>query len=332
MEAIIENRLNGQIWRELSLEQGRREQYVSREFMVQNTDGTMRGVADLSHLLDQLLRKRRPSRVFLRVLMSGDRMLSMDLRSGYNHFRLHPDMRKYFTVRIVMADGTERYFQYLVLPFGWSRSGYWFSREVQRFWTMVKRMLGYRVLSYVDDYAIAPSLGRTASFADSQRASRRLDALLLRHGLTRHASKGVWGDGSQCLQHLGLVVDTVRGLFAIPAKKLDAILSIYRQLLTRARRNRRLVRADSLESFIGKAQSMRLAVPDTAFHLRALFDCTLPSEDDGFDDFTFLGKQCRTSTRTARLSYPALKDLGIWRDLPNQVHHRPIWPEVSNRL
>jgi hypothetical protein len=50
MEAIVEKRLSGQIWREMSLEQGRREQYVSREFMVQNTDGTMRGVADLSHL------------------------------------------------------------------------------------------------------------------------------------------------------------------------------------------------------------------------------------------------------------------------------------------
>jgi hypothetical protein len=52
MEAIFEKRWIGQIWRELSLEQGRREQYVSREFMVQNTDGTMRGVANLSHLLD----------------------------------------------------------------------------------------------------------------------------------------------------------------------------------------------------------------------------------------------------------------------------------------
>jgi hypothetical protein len=52
MEAIIEKRLHGRIWRELSLEQGRREQYVSREFMVQNTDRTLRGVADLSHLSD----------------------------------------------------------------------------------------------------------------------------------------------------------------------------------------------------------------------------------------------------------------------------------------
>jgi hypothetical protein len=70
MEAIVEKRLNGQIWRDLSLEQGRHEQYVSREFMVQNTDGTMREVADVSHLsdhFDSIATKRRPSKVFLRA-------------------------------------------------------------------------------------------------------------------------------------------------------------------------------------------------------------------------------------------------------------------------
>jgi hypothetical protein len=102
------------------------------------------------------------------------------------------------------------------------------------------------------------------------------------------------------------VVDTVRGLFGIPAKKLDAISSFSRLLLTRARRNRRLVRADSLESFIGKAQSMRL-----------------------FDDFDFSWETMPYFHSYARLSHPALKDLGFWRDLPNKLHHRPIWPEVS---
>jgi Reverse transcriptase (RNA-dependent DNA polymerase) len=299
--------------------------------MVQNKDGTMRGVADLSHLSDRygsIATKAEALEGFSASLMPGDRMLSMDLRSGYNHFRLHSDMRKYFTVRIVMADDTERYFQYLMLPFGWSRSGYWFSRLVQRFWTMVKWTLGYRVLSYVDDYAIAPSLGSPASLADCRRAWRRLDALLLRYGLTRQPSKGVWGDGSQCLQPLVFVVDTVRGLLAIPTKKLDAISSFSRQLLTRARHNRRLVRADSLEKFYRQSSEYAMAVPDTAFHLRALYDC-VPARATASMPLTFLGKRCRTSTRTARLSHPALNDLGFWSDLANQLQHRPILPEVS---
>jgi hypothetical protein len=45
--------------------------------------------------------------------------------------------------------------------------------------------------------------------------------------------------------------------------------------------------------------------------------------------FTFLGKSYRTSPRTTPLSHPALKDLGFWRDLPNQLHQRPIWPAAS---
>jgi hypothetical protein len=79
-------------------------------------------------------------------------MLSMDLRSGYNHFRLHPAGRDYFVVPVKLMDGTVRYFRYLVLPFGWYRNGYWFSRLVSRYWATIKSRFGYRVLRYVDDY------------------------------------------------------------------------------------------------------------------------------------------------------------------------------------
>jgi hypothetical protein len=83
-------------------------------------------------------------------------MLLIDLRSGYNHFRLHPAMRDYFVVSLKLTAGTLRSILCLVLPFGWSRGGYWFSRLVFRFWTTVKSRFGYRILSYVDDYLICP--------------------------------------------------------------------------------------------------------------------------------------------------------------------------------
>jgi hypothetical protein len=71
---------------------------------------------------------------------------------------------------------------------------------------------------------------------------------------------------------------------------------------------------------------MRLAVPDTAFYLRALCDC-VPARTTASMPLNFLGKSCRDSPRTARLSHPALKDLGFGRDLPSRLHHGPIWPE-----
>jgi hypothetical protein len=139
----------------------------------------------------------------------------------------------------------------------------------------VKTTLGYRVLSYVDEFAIDPSLGRVATVSDCRKVPRIVGDLLLTFGLTRHPLKGVWGDGSQCLEHLGFVTHSRRGLFGVPDSKLAAISSIDQQLLQRARRNRRLTRRDSLESFMGKAKSVRQEVPDTAFRLRALYDITV---------------------------------------------------------
>jgi hypothetical protein len=98
MGAIIEKRLKGHIWRALSREQGRREQYASREFMVHNTDGTLRGVAELSHIsvhYDSIATKVETLEGFFASLMPGGRLLSTGLRSEYNHFRLHPSMWKY---------------------------------------------------------------------------------------------------------------------------------------------------------------------------------------------------------------------------------------------
>jgi Reverse transcriptase (RNA-dependent DNA polymerase) len=166
-----------------------------------------------------------------------DTRLSMDLRSGYNHFRLHPAMRDYFLISVKLTCGTVRYFRYLVLPCGWYRSGYCFSRLVSRFFTTIKSRFGYRVLSYVDDYLICPSTGRASTKMDCLRASARLYKLLLRYGLTRHPKKGVRCGGSQVLQHLGFVIDSVRGSFGVSASKLDKVSSMAQALLMRVRCN-----------------------------------------------------------------------------------------------
>jgi hypothetical protein len=51
--------------------------------------------------------------------------------------------------------------------------------------------------------------------------------------------------------------------------------------------------------------------------------CTEPGS--GWDPFRFIGRRLRV-TPTTRISHPAMKDVKIWRDLPQKLHHRPIWP------
>jgi hypothetical protein len=52
VETIIERRLRGRIWREIQLEEGRKELFVSRQFIARNSLGSARAVADFSHFSD----------------------------------------------------------------------------------------------------------------------------------------------------------------------------------------------------------------------------------------------------------------------------------------
>jgi hypothetical protein len=163
MEEGVVERLAGRIWEELTPEQTRSAKYVSREFAARDAYGAGRSVGDFSHLSDHyyaVLTKSETLESFSVSMRRHDTMLSMDLCSGCNPFRLHRAMTEYLVDSVKLMDGTVRYFRYLVLLFDWYRSGYWFTRLVSRFWTTIKARFGYRVLSYVDDYIIRPSTGR----------------------------------------------------------------------------------------------------------------------------------------------------------------------------
>jgi hypothetical protein len=97
METIIERRLRGPIWREIPPDEARKQLFVSREFIARNSDGSALAVADLSHFsdhYDSMVTKVETLECFSASLLPKDYLQSMDLRSGYHHFRLHPDMRK----------------------------------------------------------------------------------------------------------------------------------------------------------------------------------------------------------------------------------------------
>jgi hypothetical protein len=123
--------------------------------------------------------------------------------------------------------------------------------------------------------------------------------------MTRHPHKGVRGNWSQRLQHLGLLMDTRRGMFGLPAMELEPILSMECQVLARARRNRRMVPGEKLESFVGKDQSLRLAVPETAFGLRILYSCVPVRGSVLWSAFGLIGKHYRARL-AKRLWHPAL--------------------------
>jgi len=166
------------------------------------------------------------------------------------------------------------------------------------------RTVGLRVLPYLDDFLC---LARTRTDAADGAAfvQRTLDRL----GLQWHPRKSVW-EPSQSLPHLGLTVDTARGLFIVTAQRQQRLRSAAKDLLCVAGRSQRAVPARQLARFTGLAISTSLAVPAARLYLRELYDVL--------------------ASRTAwgdhvRLTRQATRDLERWLQLPTRSVQRLIW-------
>ena len=256
--------------------------YVSRAFLVPKPNGKFRLVIDLRFLNQhcQAWKCRFEGLSTLRRLaQQGDWMFSFDLQDGYHHIPIAQEHRKYFQFALDLGDGPQ-YFHCAALPFGWLNSPYVFTKCMRPMVAHLRcpvaargpsgpqrataSQVGARVLPYLDDF-----LFLTRSHADALRLRERVGALLERLGLARHPSKGHW-DPTQCLEHLGLTVDALRGLYLLTPKRTLALRDFARRIIARAKSSARCIPARTLSSFAGMAQSVYLAVPPARFFLRSL--------------------------------------------------------------
>ena len=116
------------------------------------------------------------------------------------------------------------------------------------------------------------------------------------------------------MEHLGLVIDTVKGEFRAPAKKLSAISSLARDLLCGAARHKRWVPVRHLASLAGKAQFLYLAIPAARFYLRELHDV--------------VSHRASWSAKV-KISNQLRRDLQWWVSVPTEQNGRPIWTRVE---
>lgn len=166
------------------------------------------------------------------------------------------------------------------------------------------RVRGLRILPYMDDFLV---LCRSRS--EAIEARERVTQVLAALGLKRNENKGHW-EVTQRLEHLGMLVDTRRGLFQVTPARLAKIKAVAKETLCDAKRHSRLHPARRLARFTGLAQCVYLAVPPARHYLRALHDCLSTKEN--------------WSSRV-RLNRQALRDLQWWVDLPHRWNGRAIW-------
>jgi Reverse transcriptase (RNA-dependent DNA polymerase) len=295
------------------------ERFVSRAFLVPKKNGGWRLVVDLrwlnSHCVKQSV-QYETLKSLRRFAMRNAWMVSFDLQDGYYHLAIKEEDRKYFTFCV-----NGKCYRCVGLPFGWTASPRIFTKlmrpVVQALRNMAtptpadgwsahrkkRRRHTLRVLPYLDDFLLiahTPAAAASAAFAAKQ--------LLSSLGLSWNDSKCVWAP-TQRLVHLGLEVDTRKGVFRVDDRRRNAIRNAARNLLCRASESARMVRVRDLAAFCGKAVSVQLAVLPARFYLRSLYDALIT----------------KTSwSSRVRLSHRAIKDLQWWAQLPQRWNGRPI--------
>lgn len=129
---------------------------------------------------------------FATSIEKDEYFISMDVENGYCCLGLHPSMREWFIFKY-----RNSYYQCIELPFGWGRLPFWFCGLMAPF-VRELRNWRFRVLSYVDNFLIAPSpFSIAATAGDCERASKRINYLLRALGLRRQKAKGCWGSGTR---------------------------------------------------------------------------------------------------------------------------------------
>ena len=214
---------------------------------------------------------------------------SMDLKSFFDSFRLHPKSARFTVVRApphpdplvvgvdadnhpVLACGSRtyipnHYYAYTCLPQGFCLSPFVVVKCVRWIIQLVRnRSDGCSMLQFVDDVLIIAPRNKIRALNDYVRR------LFVHLGFLIHPTKG-WQTPCQRFTFLGLGVDFRLREFFIPEYKMVTLQGRCARTLQHGRSHLQLVPAKAVARLTGTAISLSLAPPIMPYFLRSLHDC-----------------------------------------------------------
>ena len=214
---------------------------------------------------------------------------SMDLRSFFDSFRLHPKDARFTVVRAplvpdplavgvdaeghpILACGARtyrpgHYYAYTCLPQGFKLSPFVVVKCVRWIIEQVRsRTDNVNLLWFIDDILLIAPRKTIRAF------DRSIRLLLVKLGLIIHPTKG-WTTPTQRFVFLGLGADCRVREFFIPDYKMETLQQRCQRTLQHGRSHKQLVPVKALARLTGTAISLVLASPIMPFFLRSLHDC-----------------------------------------------------------
>lgn len=232
------------------------------------------------------------------VLRRGDFMVTLDLRSGYHHFRFHADSQRYLGFNIM-----DRFFEPVALNFGFTQAPWIFHKIMREVVRHLRANHGVRVLSYLDDFLLLGD-SREEALRARDTTLQVFDDL----GLQVAHDKGQW-EPAQTATFLGVEVSSEPPLFRAPEAKVERVAAEARDLLARAEANGGWVSVRQLQRTLGLMAFLDRTLRPCRLHTRELFNAT-----------------SRSAYRHAKRGWPrgrapitdqAAADLRWWAELPS---------------
>ncbi len=177
-------------------------------------NGKKRLIADLRHL-NRYLKPPKFKMDDLRAAMpsieESQYMFSFDVKKGYYHLDLAPEVQKYFGFSFKV--GKEEYYgYYTVVPFGISTAPNLFCKMLKPF-VAKWRSLGLHIYVFIDD-----GLGLCKTKKEGEHFSQLVRKDLAEAGITEQTEKSIW-DVVRTLIWLGVVIDLARKKLCVPEQK-----------------------------------------------------------------------------------------------------------------
>ena len=236
---------------------------------------------------------------FAEMYRQGDWLVQFDLKSAYHHIDIWPSDTQYLGF-----EWTGEVYLFKSLPFGLSTAPYCFykiTRVLVRHW----RGKGYRCFLFYDDGSLAH---QNKDACRAQGMCVRND--VIRCGFLLSEPKCVW-DPTQCVEILGYVADLLAGVFRVPTRRREKLLSV----MAHVWEARRSVRARAVAAFVGHILSMRLAIgPVTRLWTRAMYRAIMAAPHYGAH---------------VHLDSDACREVSFWRDHFTVPTSFPIWAAPS---
>ena len=171
------------------------------------SSGKQRLILDLRHVNTFIFKQKfkcEDLSVAIQIFDQGFHLFKFDLKSGYHHIEIFPAHRKFLTFARDFGNGSSRYFQFCVLPFGLSSAPFIFTKM---FKPLLKswRSRGIPIAIFLDD-----GLGGGTDPVSAKINSLALHSDLLKSGFVPNEDKSQW-EPIQIITWLGVILNTIDG-------------------------------------------------------------------------------------------------------------------------